>query len=288
MAWIESHEELAQHPKTKRLSRALGLSIPAVLGHLHLLWWWALKFAQDGDLGRYRPEDIAEGLLWEGDPQALVDGLVEAGFLELGEGGLRIHDWDEYAGRLIQRRRANADRMRRQRKGEPEPAPARRAAHVQDTLPARAGLPEPNRTQPNTTQPDLSSPTPPGPEGGAGGTAAAAAVCIGQLEFSEDAGAVLETWREAHGRERVPKLNPTQAAKLEAAIGELGRERLLEACVWSAERGIAEFDKAVRAAYSKRLLDEGRAPVGAGRVNGTKGGAGGQRAVRGTSQRHHL
>ena len=53
MAWIESHQELANHPKTKRFKRALGISTPQAIGHLHLLWWWALDYAQDGSLAAF-------------------------------------------------------------------------------------------------------------------------------------------------------------------------------------------------------------------------------------------
>ena len=50
MAWIKSQQVLREHPKLKRLARRLEVSVPAALGHLHMLWWWALDYAQDGDL----------------------------------------------------------------------------------------------------------------------------------------------------------------------------------------------------------------------------------------------
>lgn len=50
MAWLRSHQELARHPKVKRLSRQLNISLPQAIGHLHLLWWWCMDYAQDGDL----------------------------------------------------------------------------------------------------------------------------------------------------------------------------------------------------------------------------------------------
>jgi hypothetical protein len=53
MLYTPSHAELAQHPKTRKLARLLGVSIPTALGHLHLLWHFALKYAQDGDLTRF-------------------------------------------------------------------------------------------------------------------------------------------------------------------------------------------------------------------------------------------
>src|SRR5687767_5633894 len=53
MAWIESHQEIARHPKTRKLARLLGGSVPTAIGHLHLLWWWAVDYAEDGWLGKY-------------------------------------------------------------------------------------------------------------------------------------------------------------------------------------------------------------------------------------------
>lgn len=119
MAWIESHQSLAAHPKTRRLARLLGVSRPAAIGHLHLLWWWSLDYAQDGDLSRFDPDDLADAAEWDDDPASFMEGLRRAGFLD---DDARIHDWHDYAGRLVSRRNANAERMR-----------AARASNVQDT-----------------------------------------------------------------------------------------------------------------------------------------------------------
>jgi hypothetical protein len=48
MPWIESHTNLARHPKTRRLCRLLDVSVPAAIGHLHLFWHWVLEFAPSG------------------------------------------------------------------------------------------------------------------------------------------------------------------------------------------------------------------------------------------------
>ena len=119
MAWIESHEEITEHPKTKRAARTLGISLPQMVGHMHFLWFWCLKFAQDGNLSQYDTQDIADAAAWEGDSQVFVRALVEcgpgssSGFLDEDEhGGLFVHDWMDYAGRLIDKRKENAERMR--------------------------------------------------------------------------------------------------------------------------------------------------------------------------------
>lgn len=113
MAWIESHQSLGAHPKTKKLARLLNAPIPQVIGHLHMLWWWALDYAQDGSLARYQVEDIADAVLWEGSATLLVSALLDAGFLEHIDGHPAIHDWPEYGGKLIAKRKADADRKAR-------------------------------------------------------------------------------------------------------------------------------------------------------------------------------
>lgn len=148
--WIESHQELGSHPKTQKLARILGLSKPTVVGHLQYLWWWATDYAQEGDLSRFDPLDIAIGAEWEGNPDLFLDALIRAGFVDRGEdgGGLAIHDWQDYAGKLIERRAKNAERMREARAG----TKTERATHVQGTQRARATLP--NTTQHNKTEPN--------------------------------------------------------------------------------------------------------------------------------------
>ena len=115
MAWIESHQTLLTHRKTGRASRALSISKITVIGHLHALWWWCLDNVQDGELSFVDVEDLADGACWEGDPSDFIDGLVVAGFLDRDENGLRVHDWHFYAGRLIEKRVANTERMREKR-----------------------------------------------------------------------------------------------------------------------------------------------------------------------------
>jgi hypothetical protein len=115
MAWIESHQELGRHPKTKRLARALQISLPTTVGHLHFLWWWATDYAQDGDLSKYANEDIADAMGWEGDAKEAVDALLHSGYLDQEQDGvLLLHDWHEYAGRLIEQRKAQAEYKQRQ------------------------------------------------------------------------------------------------------------------------------------------------------------------------------
>jgi hypothetical protein len=113
MAWIQSHQELGRHPKTRRAARQLGITLPAMVGHLQFLWWWCLDYADDGDLSNYDDIEIAEAALWTGDATVFMDALTMVGFIDSdGEDGRGIHDWAEYSGMLVQRRRANAEKQR--------------------------------------------------------------------------------------------------------------------------------------------------------------------------------
>lgn len=112
MAWIESHQEVGRHPKTKKLARLLGVSLPAAVGHLHYFWWWALDFAQDGTLEKYDGYDLADAMQWDGDPDQLVEALISAGYIDDTDDGLMIHDWGEYAGKLLERRAKDRARKR--------------------------------------------------------------------------------------------------------------------------------------------------------------------------------
>lgn len=148
MAWIEVHQALFTHRKTLALTDILDLPEVYVAAHLIALWTWALDNAPDGVL-HVRRTIVARACQWSGDADALCDALIEAGFLEAGEGDvLIIHDWHDYAGRLVEKRRQNALRMREARQKQ---APEPRATHVQRTLHARAGATGPNPTQPDPT-----------------------------------------------------------------------------------------------------------------------------------------
>lgn len=161
MAWIESHDTLAEHPKTLRFARLIKAELPTVIGHLHLFWWWCLKYADDGNLSEYEPAELATAAKWGGDAELFVCSLVRAGFIEqTDDGGLYVHDWYEYAGKLIEMRKANAERMRQKRATHKPDVSNVSAAHVQRTYDARTGATVPNPTVPYPLYPPDAETTP--------------------------------------------------------------------------------------------------------------------------------
>jgi hypothetical protein len=103
MAWVESHQEIGRHPKTKRAARLAGVSVPTMIGHLHLVWHWALDFAQDGDISGFDPWQLEDAALWDGAEGVLYGALQGAGFIDADGERRSLHDWNR--GRHSQRER---------------------------------------------------------------------------------------------------------------------------------------------------------------------------------------
>jgi hypothetical protein len=142
MAWIESHQQLGSHPKLYRLADILETSTVTAVGHLHFLWWWTLDYAPTGDLSQFTDEEIARAAGWtpsgEQQPDAFAMALSIAGFLDEDRS---LHDWYDYAGKLLDRRKADADRKRASRsRGRP--------VDIRELSPVTV----PYRTEPNPTE----------------------------------------------------------------------------------------------------------------------------------------
>lgn len=85
------------HPKMRRLARRLGLPHMAAVGCMEMLWHWAARYAQDGAIGRYDDDDIADALYWSEPAERLITALVESGFVDRDEQHrLVLHGWSEH------------------------------------------------------------------------------------------------------------------------------------------------------------------------------------------------
>ena len=115
MAWIESHDELPTHPKVRSLSRKLGVSVPTVIGHLHVLWYWCLTHRPDGELSDMDADGVADAAGWEGEGETFVKAMLLAGWLDDNGGILVVHDWWDGAGKTIKRRTFATERQRNAR-----------------------------------------------------------------------------------------------------------------------------------------------------------------------------
>lgn len=111
MAWIESHQDLRNHPKLIEFAKRLNLNKAQAIGHLKLLWWWCIDYALDGRLDRFSPAQISAGAEFSENPGEFIQALAESGFIDRDP--LRIHDWMDFCGDLIKKRLDYRKRKRR-------------------------------------------------------------------------------------------------------------------------------------------------------------------------------
>ena len=155
MAWIELHQSIWTHKKTYLMAAELDLDEIYVAAHMVKLWTWALDNAQDGDLSGLPHKVIAYGAGWKGDPGKFVSAAIKSGWLDEEGATLFIHDWDDYAGKLMERRAAERDRSRRRRaenKKKPD-KPKTTEEQPADVHQTTAGT-VPNSTVPNQNNND--------------------------------------------------------------------------------------------------------------------------------------
>ena len=116
MAWLEVHQSLREHRKLYSCADDLEIEPVLLLGMLVSLWLWALDNTPDGGLDGITNRTIARATRWpEKKADQLVTALINNGWIDrTEEGGLALHDWNEYGGKLTERR--SADRARKQRK----------------------------------------------------------------------------------------------------------------------------------------------------------------------------
>ena len=136
MAWIELHQGIHRHRKITAAARLLDIPRMSMIGHLTSLWLWAIDNAPNGKLGAISCDEIALAAEWDCDPNVFVNTLKKVGLLD--KRPLAIHDWRSYAGKLIEARAKNTDRMAKARAGHIQDTSGARAGHVQDTSGARA------------------------------------------------------------------------------------------------------------------------------------------------------
>lgn len=116
MAWIELHQSVWTHRKTFLMSAALGVDDTAAVGHLARLWCWGIDNAgEQGELTGLPDAAIALAAGWKKKPDVFVAALVSSGYVDDVAGVRALHDWDSYAGRLLRKRAANAQRARTSR-----------------------------------------------------------------------------------------------------------------------------------------------------------------------------
>lgn len=122
--WTRVDIGLRDHRKVRRLARSLNVEQAHALGLVVNFWLFSLTNWGHGVVDK-SPDEVAYACVWSGDPQTLVNGLFDAGFLDEVNGQWLIHDWDAYGGKYIaqvERNRERAAQWRDEKKERKEEA----------------------------------------------------------------------------------------------------------------------------------------------------------------------
>lgn len=109
MTYVPVHQELPRHRKVRKLGRILELKSWETLGLLVSVWIYAVEFSPDGIIDD--ADDLADTVGWAEGGDHLCAALREAEWMD----GDVLHDWDEYAGRVLELKGKHAARGRSMR-----------------------------------------------------------------------------------------------------------------------------------------------------------------------------
>jgi len=152
MAWISVHEDVIG-PKLRKLAKSSGCSKNEALGSLVALWLWGIKNAEPNGLIKCADEEDVAEVLSQGlsngiDAVELVKSMVTSGWLDRGENGLYLHDWDEWQAmwyKYLTGRKRDAERKRSLRQKEKEQQkPTETLAQKPSESVKKENLPEPS------------------------------------------------------------------------------------------------------------------------------------------------
>ncbi len=115
MAWLQIHQTLKDHRKLLSAADMLDITPPYMMGLLVSFWLWSLDNAPNGKLNGISLKIIARAAQWKGDPNRFIEALKSTGWLDETAQGIEIHDWHEYAGKLIDKRIDERARSRKRR-----------------------------------------------------------------------------------------------------------------------------------------------------------------------------
>lgn len=145
--------------KFQKLKNTLRLRFWQTIGVLETLWRVTQINAPAGDIGKLANDEIAAAMEWEGNPDALINALIDSRWIDEDEEfRLIIHDWSEHApnhlvGAFNKHKKLFADQIAKAR-GAKQPAIAPCLGTVPSTMP-------PSQAKPSLTNSNPASPLPP-------------------------------------------------------------------------------------------------------------------------------
>ena len=172
MAWIESHQQLLNHPKTLDLMNLMRWNNDTAIGKLHRFWWWCMDYAPDGDLRRHSASQVAAAVgVSKSQAEKFVSAMIHARWLDTTP-YFRVHDWWQYAGPFLQRKHSRNPHVWRQVRDSyvtpcatstvelDESCSAPVVQQEECSIPPTVQLVSCSSTPPNLTLPDQTIPNP--------------------------------------------------------------------------------------------------------------------------------
>lgn len=145
MSWIESHSDMADHPKTLDLMGMMAWDLDTALGKIHRFLWWVQKYAEDGDLRKHNDDRLGRSVGMAGGEASsrFVEAMVSAGWIEK-DPYMRVRNWWDYAKYYLMAKH----------KRHPEVWKMVRNSYITGavTVTATDNLTIPNHTKPNTVK----------------------------------------------------------------------------------------------------------------------------------------
>lgn len=235
--WIKSYSSLKDSIKTKRVARRLNITVPQVIGHLHMLWWWVMEQAETGDISHVDAWEVEEVMCWNGEEGALFSAMVEFGFVDDDGQSRSIHDWQDYSGSVLSQRDKNREKLARfrerqkqQSSNENNETVLKRLRNGFETVTKR-DREEKSREEKNKRRED-SPPTP--PQGGsAAPESGEASVAAPAPELPEDTATVtrvIKAWNDqlaGYGFPEASKSTPKREKAFDARLNERSERRSL-------------------------------------------------------------
>lgn len=121
MAWIKVEQSLPSHRKALLGSQLANMDRYKYVGHLIAFWTWALDHTDDDGKLPGLPDDVLGEMagLTKKQGRVFIESMKETHLLDVTECGYVLHNWEKYAGRLLDKRRKDAGRKadERERKG---------------------------------------------------------------------------------------------------------------------------------------------------------------------------
>ncbi|NOY41176.1 MAG: hypothetical protein GXP26_04985 [Planctomycetes bacterium] len=158
------------HPKTKRLARLLDVPSYAAVGILESIWHLTSEAADEGDIGRFSDDEIADYIGWEHDSAQLIKALIESRWLdEHTEDRLSVHDWVDHCPGFVterlKKRRARAAKKQKRDQTETTSDEQETGKDIAGTTEGQPGdksknvpsIPRPSKPRPSKSIPSTSN-----------------------------------------------------------------------------------------------------------------------------------